>query len=229
MASFSPNSALLLTASGDRTAKLWSTQTGRCTRTLEGFADAVTSAVFSPDGTCLLTVSDDDCAMLWKAETGECMRTSGARGGLGVGGHGGRAACLWSAQASEYITTYEGLGVCVKSAAFSPDGRWILTTSGEASASLWDPKTGEPGRVFRNEGPRVVTADFSSDSVWVVTASSDAAIRLWGADSGECVRHFWAAARPGASIRVAAVAPLGRPQAVKAVGGPFVGRSSGMA
>ena len=41
---------LVLTASKDKTAKIWDTTTGECKQTLSGHAEAVWSAVFSADG-----------------------------------------------------------------------------------------------------------------------------------------------------------------------------------
>ena len=41
---------LVLTGSGDKTAKIWDTTTGECKQTLSGHAERVMSAVFSADG-----------------------------------------------------------------------------------------------------------------------------------------------------------------------------------
>ena len=42
----------VVTASGDGTAKLWSTASGKCTQTFSGRVGGVMSAVFSGDGMC---------------------------------------------------------------------------------------------------------------------------------------------------------------------------------
>merc|ERR1712070_72941 len=49
-ATYSPNGTLVVTASDDDTAKLWSAISGEHKLTLEGHAAAVYGAVFSPDG-----------------------------------------------------------------------------------------------------------------------------------------------------------------------------------
>ena len=54
---FSPDGAHVLTASWDKTARLWETASGREVRRFEGHSDAVLSAVFSPDGAHVLTAS----------------------------------------------------------------------------------------------------------------------------------------------------------------------------
>ena len=47
-AAFSPDGELVVTASDDGTAKLWSGTSGECLRSLEGHGDEVMSAAFSP-------------------------------------------------------------------------------------------------------------------------------------------------------------------------------------
>ena len=42
--------SLILTASDDRSAKIWSAASGECVQTLTGHNDALNSAVFSPHG-----------------------------------------------------------------------------------------------------------------------------------------------------------------------------------
>ena len=70
-AAFSPDGTRVVTASDDRTARLWDAQTGKQIAVLQGHSGAVWSAAFSPDGTRVVTASDDRTARLWDAETGE--------------------------------------------------------------------------------------------------------------------------------------------------------------
>ena len=58
---------LILTAPVDGTAKVWRTDTGECTTTLQGHRGLVTSAVFNPDGGLILTASRDRTAKVWGA------------------------------------------------------------------------------------------------------------------------------------------------------------------
>ncbi len=64
-ASFSPDGTRLVTASKDRTAKIWDVLTGNCLHTLQGHTSFVNSASFSPDGTKVVTASVDKTAKIW--------------------------------------------------------------------------------------------------------------------------------------------------------------------
>ena len=69
---FSPDGKSILTASVDKTAKLWDLS-GKCLVTFSGNSE-VLSAVFSPDGKSILTASADNTAKLWDL-SGKCLVT----------------------------------------------------------------------------------------------------------------------------------------------------------
>jgi len=65
----------ILTASKDRTCKLWDVENGECVQSFEGHEHWICSAASSPDGALVLTASLDNTAKLWSTESGECART----------------------------------------------------------------------------------------------------------------------------------------------------------
>jgi dipeptidyl aminopeptidase/acylaminoacyl peptidase len=106
-AQFSRDGLRIVTASWDKTARVWDAATGQSLVTLAGHEAGVKHAQFSPDGARIVTASGDKTARVWDAATGQSLVT--------LAGH---EAGVWSAQ-------------------FSPDGARIVTASRDKTARIW--------------------------------------------------------------------------------------------
>jgi hypothetical protein len=72
----------------------------------------------------------------------------------------------------------------VSSAAFSPDGKWMVTAGFDRTARVWEASTGRGVAELRGHTDRVWGAAFSPDGQRVVTASEDGAARIWEVSDG---------------------------------------------
>ncbi|HOP78488.1 MAG TPA: hypothetical protein PLD05_13415, partial [Thermogutta sp.] len=72
----------------------------------------------------------------------------------------------------------------VNSAAFSPNGRRIVTASEDKRAIVWDATSGQKLLVLEGHTGMVVSATFSPDSRRILTASLDNTAIVWDATSG---------------------------------------------
>ena len=71
-AAFSPDGARIVTASRDKTARIWDAATGKpIGEPLRGHRGPLNSAAFSPDGRRIVTAAQDNTAQIWDAATGE--------------------------------------------------------------------------------------------------------------------------------------------------------------
>ena len=69
-AAFSPKGTRVVTASMDKTARVWDADTGKPISPPLQHQKAVWSAAFSPDGTRVVTASEDKTARVWDGGTG---------------------------------------------------------------------------------------------------------------------------------------------------------------
>ncbi len=75
----------------------------------------------------------------------------------------------------------------VNSAAFSPDGRRIVTAGDDGTARVWDSVTGAQRLVLPGHGGVVLAAAFSPDGARIVTASKDKTARIWDSATGKSI------------------------------------------
>jgi WD40 repeat protein len=208
-AAFSPDGTRVVTASEDKTARLWNAMNGGQITVLRGHEDVVLDAAFSPDGMRVVTASYDHTARLWDATTGapiailighEDRILSAAfspDGSRVLTASQDSTVRVWDAATGAQIAVLEGNEGDLVSAAFSPDGRRIVTGSTDITSSqfgsrgqvarLWDAATGvQIYDLIGHEGG-VRSVAFSPDGARIVTASNDKTARLWDATTGKCV------------------------------------------
>jgi WD40 repeat protein len=185
-AAFSPDGRTALTASRDKTARLWDTATGKPLHCFDH--DSAVAAVFSPDGNVVLTGSWDRTARLWDAAAGKLLHrldhtapvlrvafSPDGRTALTVSGD--KTARLWEAATGKLLTRLEHTDH-VLAVAFSPDGRLVLTSSEDRKVQLWDAATGKLLTQLAH-GHRVQAAAFSRDGRNVLLGSDAKAAQLW--------------------------------------------------
>jgi WD40 repeat protein len=158
-ASFSPNGRQIVTASEDGTARIWDAINGKQIFVLRGHEDMVASAVFSPDGRRIVTASRDQTPRIWDAANGK------------------QFAVLRGHEIVAVLRGREDHESTAASAAFSPDGRLVVSVSDDRTARIWDAENGNQIAVLRSD--EVTSAAFSRDSRHIVTASAEGAARVW--------------------------------------------------
>ncbi|XP_026319567.1 dynein assembly factor with WDR repeat domains 1 [Hyposmocoma kahamanoa] len=63
---FSPAGGSLLTASADRSARIWNTTTGNCIQVLSGHGGEIFSCAYSYAGDAIITASKDNTCRIWR-------------------------------------------------------------------------------------------------------------------------------------------------------------------
>ena len=148
-ASFSPDGSRIVSASSDKTVRIWDVATGAQLNVLMGHTSTVYSAFFSLDGSRIVSASEDNTIRIWDASTGAQLKV------------------------------LEGHMFGVSSALYAPGGSRIVSASGDNTIRIWDVETGGLLHVLKGHTSDVTSASFSPDGARIVSASSDNTIRIW--------------------------------------------------
>ena len=71
-----PDGRRAVSASGDRTLRLWDLESGQTIRTFEGHTDIVSAVAVTPDGHRAVSASYDRTLRLWDLESGKEIAAS---------------------------------------------------------------------------------------------------------------------------------------------------------
>lgn len=88
------------------------------------------------------------------------------------------------------LMTFKGHNAPVKCMAVSPDGRTVISGSGDGMLILWDLAIGRPIRTFHGHEGGVSTVNWSPDGRSVISAGPDRMVKLWDVSSAREVRRF---------------------------------------
>ncbi|XRB09285.1 EF-hand domain-containing protein [Pycnococcus provasolii] len=207
-ASFSRDGARIVSASADKTIRVWDATTGACLSVLEGHDDDVRSASFSRDGARIVSASADKTIRVWDATTGACVSVLKGHGDdVRSASFSPDGSCIasaskdktvrvWDATTGACVSVLEGHDDDVNSASFSPDGTLIVSASFDKTIRVWEATTGACVNVLEGHGRVVCSALFSRDGTRIVSASGDKTIRVWDATTGACLsvlkgHHDW--------------------------------------
>jgi WD40 repeat protein/class 3 adenylate cyclase len=180
---FSADGSMLATTGDDGTAKVWDPESGRELGSIQGPAGAVLGPSLSPDGTLAAAAWLDGSVRVWEVATGRTVHeidavpapfaTSFSPDGerLAIGGLDDSVAVVVDVRSGEEMFSLEGHEQHLQDVDWSPDGRWIATSSFDSTVGIWDARTGDLRFSLFHEGP-VVVSDWSPDGDRLVTGGS---------------------------------------------------------
>ncbi len=195
-AAFSPDGRRLVSASSDKTVRIWDATSGAQLAVLHGHGDVVNSAVFSPDGRRAVSASSDKTVRVWDATSGAQLAVLRGHGDAVnsaafspdgrrvVSGSSDKTVRIWDATSGAQLTVLHGHQDAVNSAAFSPDGRHVVSASSDDTVRIWDATSGAQLAVLRGHQGAIYSAVFSPNGRRIASASKDKTVRIWDARDG---------------------------------------------
>ena len=181
---FSPDGALLATASRDATVKIWDIDKSVLVTSYVDFPEQVQDIEFSPDGEFMLI-------------------------GLGNAGNypdgtdspADSSAYIWDLRNRTQAQVYEGHSNWAWAADISPDGSLVASGSGplffpaslddlDATVRVWDAETGQHIITLSGHENTVDSVKFLPDGQQLLSASWDGSIRRWNLSDGKEVQQY---------------------------------------
>lgn len=160
MVEFSTSGGLVVTASKDKTARVWD-RSGALRKSFIGSShDGVRCASFDPGEKRIVTGSDGSTVRIHDLETG---RTT---------------------------VTYEGHTDTITSAWFSPDGKSVVSSSADKTVQIWDPTSAATAYKFTNHNGIVTYARFDRTGNRVISSGDDHLACVWNIANGTTLWRF---------------------------------------
>jgi WD40 repeat protein/serine/threonine protein kinase len=188
---FSADGTMLATTGDDGTAKVWDPESGRRLGSVQGPEGEVTGPSFSPDGSLAAAAWHlEGIVRVWDVATSRivhevdavpgALRTAFSPDGkrLAIAGLDTDVGVVVDVQSGKEMFSLEGHEDHLQDVDWSPDGRWIATSSFDATVGIWDGRTGDLRFSLFHDGP-VGDADWSPDGGRLVTGSSDGRATVW--------------------------------------------------
>jgi len=145
----SPDNKFLLTASLDKSLKLWNISNGNELNTYMGHTNQVRCCAFYHHKNWFISGSSDNTIRIWDIVSTQC------------------------------IFILHGHSDIINSCKISEDDRWLLSSSHDKTARIWDLITFNEVLVLKGHSEPLNYATFSHDSEIIVTASQDCTAKIW--------------------------------------------------
>lgn len=157
---FSGDNALMATASGNKTIKIWTIPGAKLTTTLKGHTEAVLALRFINNDKFIVSIGEDKAVNLWNIDSAKIVFSK-----------------------KDHIKAIRALDV-------SFDDKWIATGGADREIFLRDARTGAIVKKLLAHENWVRTLAFSPDSKLLASGSDDKKIILWDIETGKQVREF---------------------------------------
>ena len=192
---YSPDGRHILTASSDGTARVWDAGAGETLSALSGDANFVFHADLSHDLSRVVIAIADDTKQVKDKEMAAMMAPTAGHAANSADtmpapdekqiAAGAYFARVWNIESGQPGATLKGHLGLVGRAAFSPDGKRVVTASFDGTARVWDADSGQPLLTLSGHTGIVWDAAFSPDGKRIVTAGADGLAIVWDASSGQ--------------------------------------------
>ncbi len=188
---------ILITASDDKTIRLWNANDGKRICTLKGHEQGVTCLAISQNTQYLLSGSKDGSIKLWDILQQKEIRTfKGHNAEVKsivffdnsenfISGDVNGTLQYWKTNKSKSLETIEAHKNSINQIVISPDLKYFLTASSDNSIKIWNKNSLKVYRNYSIDNQLINSLAFTSDSRNFYSAASDGTVKIWRINSSK--------------------------------------------
>src|SRR5919199_6515276 len=207
-----------ISASYDKTLKIWDTDTGRELRTLTGHTGPVRGVAIAPDGLTAISASDDNTLKIWDIETGSELQTltghTNSVRGVAIAPDGITAISasddntlkIWDLASGSELRTLTGHTNSVRQVAIAPDGKRAISASEDNTLKVWNLLSGTELRTLTDTGYGRAVA-MAPDGDLAMSVPQLNTLKIWDTETG---RELQTLTEDSSFVSAVAIAPDGK-------------------
>lgn len=186
----------VVSASLDKTLKVWDLETGNDLMTLAGHNNKVNSVAVFPNRLFAVSASNDNTLIIWDLTTGNKKRILYGHssnvvtvavlpdGKRVVSGSLDKTVKVWDIHTAKSLATFVGHRSQVNSVAVMPNSRYVLSGS-DNTLKIWDLTTNEEVKTLRIDGVGIESIAVTGDGRHAVLALFDGALKVLNLRNGK--------------------------------------------
>jgi len=204
---FTNNGKYLISASNDKTIRVWDIQTGKTIRILRGQIwggqeGKIYTAALSPNNQLLavggyfknnvirlIHFPTGQIKHLLKGHDNVILSLSFSHDNkLLISGSADGSARIWSTASGKTLSILQGHSDAINGVAFSPDNLYSATGSDDRTIKFWQVSDGSLQATLEGHEDNVNSVAFTLDGQYILSGSNDKTICLWHGKTGQFIK-----------------------------------------